>query len=196
MAYDSVSFRDLKAGLAKHNTMVPILNGHGLRVQEADGGCSQFYYRATLRDTLWRCLSLNYSLLTCGAITGCGFEAEWVEWDGKPPREVLLRLEGYMSAPATTDNCAAVQIISVAGPPRVLLQASTLYETYSPHIESPEEEACKQEGWERSVRLRQRDVVLGAIKQIGRCPTSPMVLTQLAAGRYRYHQGKVFRTGK
>jgi hypothetical protein len=194
LSFDTISTRDLARHLAAGTSDTTSLVGGTVVLLDEGENCPELLYRDTRQDTLWR-------ILASGTRQYCGVSVEAFDWDGRPPLELLLTSSYKSYGTGGGESGESVSIISLGRKPCLLLKANTLQEdeqfTGYAHMHgekvAPGDELT---GCERTVRRQGRDLIFGPIKTVGNFKKQDCTLTQLAAGRYRYQNGRVFRIRK
>jgi hypothetical protein len=121
--------------------------------------------------------------------------------DGQGRPEVLITYSSssYGSGGGTTYSSS--YLLDMTPPtPLLLLQASTSFilEAFpgyaTMHGDTLDDDFEEFQGFERTVQLRPREVVVGPVKTQGRHPEPSWrdYLTALPAGRYRYQHGRMY----
>ena len=161
----------------------------------------RLFYKAAARDSAWTeiDLALPDEELTWGMESG-GTDLDTVNLDGRGAAELVLRFHpaAYGSGGGTAWD--HVSVLDVSSTPmlifRVLLAAEDEafggYAALHGYKLAPGDQFT---GCKRSFKVRRHELVLGPVRTIGNTQIGECTLTQLAPGRYRYHNGKVFRVG-
>ena len=160
-------------------------------------------YRASRNDTVWTELDGLLNRYDHGDQQS-DVEIRQANLDGQGRPEALIHFYSAIYGSGGGTTYASDYVLDITStPPQLLLQASTRYiqeafPAYAAMHGEPLKEGEVEEGYERSVKLKGRDVLLGPIQAEGLAPepSDREQLTQLPAGRYRYQSGKVFRVGK
>lgn len=154
------------------------------------GETLRIFYRTSRQDTVWTELDGLFNRHEHGG-SMTYVEIQQANLDGQGRPEVLIHFSSEIRGSGGGTDYASDYLLDItSSPPQLLLQASTGYIDESFGEES--------DGYERSIKLQGREVLVGPIKTVGRNPepTLRANLTQLLAGRYRYQNGKVFRFRK
>lgn len=166
-----------------------------------EGELPRLFYRAHPRDTTWLELELEPDLTTYEGGQGAPLlEVEQADLDGRGRPEVLLRFSSEMQGIGHATRYTHCYLLDLTPPrPRLLLRALTakVLESSWTYAAMHGDTLADDEvsiGYERALRLRGRDVRIGAVSPIGRVRSveDEFPLTPLRVGRYRY-QGRELR---
>lgn len=179
-------------------TSVDTLNSHLLIITALEEPM-HVLYRAKTTDTTW--IELGGLFQYQQGDQQKRVEFQQVNLDGESRPEILLTFTSADYGSGSGSNYASIYLLDVtAYPPQLLLRAKTSFivEILQGYAAMHGDTLADDEvytGYERTVRLRPHELVLGTIKASSRKtkPEQRSELTQLPAGRYRYQHGKVFR---
>jgi hypothetical protein len=177
---------------------VDTINQHFLVINGTED-TPQLFYRARTADTTWLEINLFAKYEHGGEQTHVDIQEANLDGQGRPEALVTYSSASYGSGGGT--NYASTYLLDMTPPtPLLLLQASTSYidEAFpgyaAMHGDTLDDDFEEFEGFERTVKLRPREVIVGSIKTQGRHPESSNrdYLTALPAGRYRYQHGRMY----
>jgi hypothetical protein len=157
-------------------------------------------YRANAVDTLWRELTLfdHYE-------SGAGqrhVAIQEADLDGRGRPEVLITYSSANYGSGGGSTYASSYLLDMTPlTPLLLLQAQTSqqFEWFGAYAIMHGVDLDPQEantGYDRRVVLRHHELLLGAVKTYGNSKKEDSPLTNLAAGHYRYQQGRMYRVKK
>ena len=197
-----VGTTQLRNELAEEGTTADTIAGRFLVVKPIPG-TPRLLYRASRRDTVWTELDGLLDYYEHGDQTP-DIQIRQANLDGQGRPEVLVHFYSAIYGSGGGSTYASDYVLDITNsPPQLLLQASTRYiqeafPAYAAMHGEPLEADQVEEGYERTVKLQGREVLVGPIKAEGRDPepSDREELTQLPAGRYRYQNGRVFRVRK
>jgi hypothetical protein len=159
----------------------------------------QLFYRARTADTTWLELNLFATYEHGGEQTHIDIQEANLDRQGRPEALVTYSSSSYGSGGGT--NYASTYLLDMTPPtPLLLLQASTSFimEAFpgyaTMHGDTLNDDFEEYQGFERTVQLRPREVVVGRVKNQGRHPEPSWrdYLTALPAGRYRYQHDRMY----
>jgi hypothetical protein len=177
---------------------VDTINQHFLVINGTED-TPQLFYRARTADTTWLEINLFAKYEHGGEQTHVDIQEANLDGQGRPEALITYSSASYGSGGGT--NYASTYLLDMTPPtPLLLLQASTSYidEAFpgyaAMHGDTLDDDFEEFEGFERTVKLRPREVIVGSIKTQGRHPESSNhdYLTALPAGRYRYQHGRMY----
>jgi hypothetical protein len=159
----------------------------------------QLFYRASPVDTTWLELNLFAKYEHGGEQTHIDIQEANLDAQGRPEALITYSSASYGSGGGT--NYASTYLLDMTPPtPLLLLQASTSFimEAFpgyaAMHGDTLNDDFEEYQGFERTVQLRPREVIVGRVKTQGRHPEPSWrdYLTALPAGRYRYQHGRMY----
>lgn len=198
LAVSEVGTAQLRTELAEEYATADTVAGRFLIVRSL--GTPRLLYRARAADTVWTELDELLDRYEHGENTP-DVEIRQANLDGRGRAEVLVHFYSAIYGSGGGTTYASDYVLDISNsPPHLLLQASTRYireafPAYAAMHGDTLEAGEVEQGYERNIRLRGRDVLVGPIEEQGRAPelSDRNELTQLPAGRYRYQRGRMYR---
>jgi hypothetical protein len=199
----SVEWDSLNADWDKRKDIYATTPTHLGRFRLVEGfGKPRLFYQVVAHDSIWTeiGLALPDVELTWGMESG-GTELDTVNLDGRGAPELVLRFHpaAYGSGGGTAWD--HVSVLDVSSTPMLIFRALLAaedeafggYAMMHGYKIPPGEQYT---GCKRSFKVHRRELVLGPVRTIGNTKTRDCTLTNLAAGRYRYQNGRVLLVGK
>lgn len=190
----------LRAELADEPLAADTVAGRFLIIKARD--TPRLLYRTRKSDTIWTELDRLFERYEHGE-TLPTVEVRQANLDGQGQPEVLVSFNSASYGSGGGLVSTSHYLLDVTRyPPLLLLQACTgaVDETFGAyaamHGDTLDPDAELYNGYERTVKLRPREVVLGPIKLRGRAEGQTPAdagMTPLPTGRYRYQQGHMYR---
>ncbi|WP_198075095.1 hypothetical protein [Hymenobacter negativus] len=199
MEASRVGTAQLRAELAEEYTTADTITGRFLVVKPLSE-TPRVLYRASQRDTVWTELDGLLNRYEHGD-QQLGVEIRQANLDGQGRPEMLIHFYSAIYGSGGGTTYASDYVIDISSsPPQLLLQANTRYideafPAYAAMHGEPLKAGEAEQGYERSIKLQGRELLVGPIEAIGLNPElgDRKALTQLPAGRYRYQRGQVLR---
>jgi len=189
----------LRLDIREEGTSTDTINTHFLVVDDL-GEVPRLLYRANTADTVWQELTLfvNYE---------SGSEQKYVtieeaDLDRRGRLEALITYSSASYGSGGGSTYASSYLLDMTPPtPLLLLQAQTSqqFEWFAAYATMHGVDLDPQEantGYDRRVTISHHELLLGVVKTYGSSQKKDSPLTKLAAGHYRYQQGRMYRVIK
>lgn len=206
---DSIGPRPVEVNEVSESALRPDVSAEGISVDTISKRflvlndfveVPRLLYRTNAADTVWRELALfeHYE-------SGMGqrqVAIQEADLDGRGRPEVLLTYSSASYGSGGGSSYASSYLLDMTPrTPLLLLQAQTSqqFEWFGGYAITHGVDLDPQEantGYDRRVVLRHHELLLGAVKTYGNSRKKDSPLTKLAAGHYRYQQGRMYRVSK
>ncbi|SFQ66867.1 hypothetical protein [Hymenobacter arizonensis] len=180
--------------------LVDTLLGGFMQVREV-GAAPRLFYKTNLRAAQWMEMDLALPEFDGDDWTGATLTLDTANLDRRGAPEVLVTVDNSHYGSGGGRRWAYKCVVDVTKAPIRLLGALAEIEDENfgrdndePDGRTHDPDYERTTGWVRRIELK-RDIVVGEAEGLGR-DNGDNDLTKLAAGRYRYQGGRVFRVGK
>ncbi|GAA4348916.1 hypothetical protein GCM10023185_05280 [Hymenobacter saemangeumensis] len=199
LAWQQVNLDGLRPDQATRLTVDTLL-GRFLQVREP-GSVPRLFYKADPRAVQWREVDLALPEFDGDDWTWATLELDTANLDRQGAPEVLVTVNKHSYGSGGGRRWAYKCLLDITQEPKRLLGAMAEIEDENfgrdnsePDGRTHDPDYERTTGWTRSIELK-RDIVVGEPEGLGR-DNGDNELTRLAAGRYRYRNGRMFRVGE